>query len=119
MRQLSFTERMGATNPIVQAPMILQNSLVPLAAAVSNAGALRSLECAEMSRLFSGWPCRARHTEYSAPLAAGRPELLAFPLMYNYSSPLKRYGIIQEDLEHQFLLCGQAAALNDDLIGAT
>ncbi len=34
--------------------------------------------------------------------------------MYNYSSPIKRHGISDNDLEHQFLLYGQAAALNKE-----
>ncbi|WP_425082348.1 NAD(P)H-dependent flavin oxidoreductase [Ruegeria arenilitoris] len=44
-----FTELLGIEYPIVQAPMILQKPLVPLASAVSNAGGLGSLGCAEMS----------------------------------------------------------------------
>ena len=40
---------LGIEVPIVQAPMVLQKSLVPLAAAVSKAGGLGSLGCAEMS----------------------------------------------------------------------
>ena len=44
-----FSDRLGIKYPIVQAPMILQKPLVPLAAAVSNAGGLGSLGCAEMS----------------------------------------------------------------------
>jgi len=32
--------------------------------------------------------------------------------MYNYSSPIKRHGIAEVDSEYQFLLYGQAAALN-------
>ena len=69
-------------------------------------------EDTHLSRAFSGRPCRARRTPYSTLLAQGRPELPAFPLMYNYSSPIKRHGISEDDLEHQFLLYGQAAALN-------
>ena len=72
-------------------------------------------EDTHLSRAFSGRPCRARRTSYSTQLAQGRPELPAFPLMYNYSSPIKRHGIAEGDLEHQFLLYGQAAALNKEM----
>lgn len=72
-------------------------------------------EDTHLSRAFSGRPCRARRTPYSTKLAKGRPEFPAFPLMYNYSSPIKRHGIAQDDLEHQFLLFGQAAALNKEM----
>ena len=68
-------------------------------------------EDTHLSRAFSGRPCRARRTPFSTQLARGRPEFPAFPLMYNYSSPIKRHGIVNNDLEHQFLLYGQAAAL--------
>lgn len=71
-------------------------------------------EDTHLSRAFSGRPCRARRTPYSTQLAQGRPELPAFPLMYNYSSPIKRHGISEDDVEHQFLLYGQAAALNKE-----
>ncbi len=71
-------------------------------------------EDTHLSRAFSGRPCRARRTPYSTQLAQGRPELPAFPLMYNYSSPIKRHGIAEENLKHQFLLYGQAATLNKE-----
>ena len=47
--QKHLTTKLGIEHPIVQAPMILQKPLAPLAAAVSNAGGLGSLGCAEMS----------------------------------------------------------------------
>lgn len=50
-------------------------------------------EDTHLSRAFSGRPCRARKTPYSTSLLHGRPELPAFPLMYNYISPIKRHGI--------------------------
>ena len=40
---------LGIKHSIVQAPMILQAPIIPLAAAVSNAGGLGSVGCAEMS----------------------------------------------------------------------
>lgn len=69
-------------------------------------------EDTHLSRAFSGRPCRARRNRYSEALAVSRPALQAFPLMYNYSGPLKRHGIDNHDLDFQFLLYGQAASLN-------
>lgn len=43
-----LTKTLGIACPIIQAPMILQEPLFPLAAAVCNAGGLGSLGCAEM-----------------------------------------------------------------------
>ena len=72
-------------------------------------------EDTHLSRAFSGRPCRARQTPYSNAMKSGRPDLLEFPLMYHYSSPIKKYGIENDDLDYQFLLYGQAAALNQSL----
>lgn len=68
-----------------------------------------------LSRAFSGRPCRARRTPYSDQMATGRPALQDFPLMYNYSGPLKKWGIEQDDLDYQFLLYGQSARLNREM----
>mgnify|MGYP001796581676 FL=1 len=38
--------------------------------------------------------------------------------MYNYSGPLKRFGIDTDRLDCQFLLYGQAAALNREMTAA-
>ena len=65
-----------------------------------------------LSRAFSGRPCRARKTPYSDSMKANRSEFPEFPLMYHYSSPIKKYGIERNDLDYQFLLYGQAASLN-------
>ncbi|GGX37576.1 2-nitropropane dioxygenase [Tateyamaria omphalii] len=86
----------------------------PISDVHHNALMVAADEDTHLSRAFSGRPCRARRTRYSTQLAQGRPEFPAFPLMYNYSSPIKRHGIAEEDLEHQFLLYGQAAALNKE-----
>lgn len=75
-------------------------------------------EDTHLSRAFSGRPCRARKTSYSLSVAENRPDLHDFPLMYNYSSPLKKHGIENDDLEHQFLLYGQSAALNREMTAA-
>ena len=40
---------LGIEKPIIQAPMILQKPIAPLAIAVTNAGGLGSIGCAEMS----------------------------------------------------------------------
>jgi nitronate monooxygenase len=72
-------------------------------------------EDTHLSRAFSGRPCRARRTPYSEEMASTRPKLQDFPLMYNYSGPLKKSGIDCGDLDYQFLLYGQAAALNREL----
>lgn len=68
-----------------------------------------------LSRAFSGRPCRARRTPYSDHMAIGRPALQDFPLMYNYSGPLKKSGIAQDKLDYQFLLYGQAASMNREM----
>ena len=75
-------------------------------------------EDTHLSRAFSGRPCRARKTPYSVGMAEGRPNMPGFPLMYNYSSPLKRHGIENDDLDYQFLLYGQSAALNQNVTAA-
>lgn len=72
-------------------------------------------EDTHLSRAFSGRPCRARKTPYSRHMALTRPRLQDFPLMYNYSGPLKRFGIETGNLDFQFLLYGQAAALNREV----
>ncbi|WP_170577850.1 NAD(P)H-dependent flavin oxidoreductase [Ruegeria arenilitoris] len=53
-----------------------------------------------LSRAFSGRPCRARKTPFSIQMAEGRPILPEFPLMYNYSSPIKKHGIALDDLNN-------------------
>ncbi len=75
-------------------------------------------EDTHLSRAFSGRPCRAKKNTYSECMAKSRPRLQDFPLMYNYSGPLKKFGIANDDLDYQFLLYGQAAALNKDLTAA-
>ena len=72
-------------------------------------------EDTHLSRAFSGRPCRARRTYYSDQMAKSRPALQDFPLMYNYSGPLKKSGIERDDLNFQFLLYGQAASFNEEM----
>ena len=68
-----------------------------------------------LSRAFSGRPCRAKTTPYSQTMARFVQSYPDFPIMYNYSSPLKKHGIEHDDLDYQFLLYGQAASLNREL----
>ncbi len=75
-------------------------------------------EDTHLSRAFSGRPCRAKKTPYSRHMAHSRPKFQDFPLMYNYSGPLKRFGIDTGNLDFQFLLYGQAAALNREMTAA-
>jgi nitronate monooxygenase len=72
-------------------------------------------EDTHLSRAFSGRPCRAKKNKYSVELSKTRVALQDFPLMYNYSGPLKKHGIENNDLDFQFLLHGQAVSLNKDL----
>ena len=90
----------------------------PITAAHREALKSAADEDTHLSRAFSGRPCRARRTPYSEGMAQGRPEMLDFPLMYNYSGPLKRHGIENADLDYQFLLYGQSAALNRNVSAA-
>ena len=75
-------------------------------------------EDTHLSRAFSGRPCRARQTPYSQHMSRACSSFQDFPLMYNYSGPLKRFGIDTDRLDCQFLLYGQAAALNREMTAA-
>lgn len=68
-----------------------------------------------LTRAFSGRPCRTKRNRYIDTMAKKRQPLPAFPLMYNFTGPLKRFGIDNDDPAYQFFLYGQAAALNRDL----
>ena len=65
-----------------------------------------------LTRAFSGRPCRAKKTPYSIKMSKARQRFPDFPTMYNFSSPLKKYGIVANDINFQFFLYGQAASLN-------
>ncbi len=72
-------------------------------------------EDTHLSKAFSGRPCRARKTPYSIAMKDNCLALPVFPLMYNYSGPIKKFGIERSDVDYQFLLYGQAATLNQEL----
>ncbi len=72
-------------------------------------------EDTQLSRAFSGRPCRGKKNPYSETMINLHQPFTDFPTMYNFSGPLKKYGIDNNDLEYQFLLYGQSASLNREL----
>ena len=71
-----------------------------------------------LTRAFSGRPARARKSRYIEAMAAERAPLAAFPTMYSFSDPLRAAGEAADSDDFQFLLYGQAAALNRELPAA-
>jgi nitronate monooxygenase len=71
-----------------------------------------------LTRAYSGRPARARNNRYMAAMAERREALPDFPAMYAFSDPLHQAGAAAGDPEVQFLLYGQAAALNRELPAA-
>lgn len=71
-----------------------------------------------LTRAFSGRPARAKNNRYIEAMAEHRTPLPDFPTMYSFSEPLRRRRVDTEDLDFQFLLYGQAAALNRELAAA-
>jgi nitronate monooxygenase len=71
-----------------------------------------------LTRAFSGRPARARNNRYMDAMAESRVPLAAFPTMYGFSDPLRAHGVAESDPDLQFLLYGQAAALNRELPAA-
>ncbi len=71
-----------------------------------------------LTRAFSGRPARARNNRYITAMAKAREALPEFPLMYGFSDPLRQAGAERELPDFQFLLYGQAAALNRELPAA-
>lgn len=71
-----------------------------------------------LSRAFSGRPARARNTRYIQAMAEHRATFPDYPTMYTYSVPLIDSSADNEDDDFQFLLYGQAAALNRELPAA-
>ena len=67
-----------------------------------------------LTRAFSGRPARAQHNRYTQAMAEQRAVLPDFPTMYGFSGPLRESG----HADFQFLLYGQAAALNRELPAA-
>lgn len=68
-----------------------------------------------LTRAFSGRPARARNNRYIESMAEHRTRLVDFPLMYRFSRPLMQSSVDSKDNDFNFLLYGQAAALNREL----
>jgi nitronate monooxygenase len=68
-----------------------------------------------LTRAFSGRPCRGKRNRYLDVMSKYRQLLPEFPTMYNFTSPLKQYGIEIDSLDFQFFLYGQAASLNREM----
>ena len=71
-----------------------------------------------LTRAFSGRPARARNNRYIDAMAEHRRPLPAFPRMYGFTDPLRQAAAAGDDPNFQFLLYGQAAALNRELPAA-
>ncbi len=65
-----------------------------------------------MTRAFSGRPARARNNRYIDAMAEHRDPLPAFPRMYGFTDPPHEAAAANDDPNFQFLLYGQAVALN-------
>lgn len=73
-------------------------------------------EDTRLTRAFSGRPARARNNRYMEAIAQQKTPVPDFPAMYTFSDPLRTADV--QDLDFQFLLYGQAAALNRELPAA-
>ena len=71
-----------------------------------------------LTRAFSGRPARAKSNRYIEAMAAQRTALPDFPTMYGFSEPLMQASAETGNPDFQFLLYGQAAALNRELPAA-
>lgn len=71
-----------------------------------------------LTRAFSGRPARAKNNRYIETMAEDRASLPDFPTMYGFSDPLMQAGANTGNPDFQFLLYGQAAALNRELPAA-
>jgi nitronate monooxygenase len=71
-----------------------------------------------LTRAFSGRPARAKNNRYVDTMAEQRRPLPDFPTMYAFSDPLRQAGAEAGSSDFQFLLYGQAAALNRELPAA-
>jgi nitronate monooxygenase len=71
-----------------------------------------------LTRAFSGRPARAKNNRYIEAMAQQRTSLPDFPTMYGFSEPLEQAGATTGSPDFQFLLYGQAAALNRELPAA-
>jgi len=71
-----------------------------------------------LTRAFSGRPARAKNNRYIEAMAEHRTSLPDFPTMYSFSEPLTQASANTGNPDFQFLLYGQAAALNRELPAA-
>jgi len=71
-----------------------------------------------LTRAFSGRPARAKNNRYIETMAEYRVPLPDFPTMYGFSNPLMQASANTRNPDFQFLLYGQAAALNRELPAA-
>jgi nitronate monooxygenase len=72
-------------------------------------------EDTRLTRAFSGRPARAKNNRYIDAMAEHRAPVPDFPTMYGFSGPLLAASAAKNDPNFQFLLYGQAAALNREL----
>lgn len=75
-------------------------------------------EDTRLTRAFSGRSARAKNNRYIEAMAEQRTQLPDFPMMYAFSEPLRESSVTNKDMDFQFLLYGQAAALNRELPAA-
>jgi len=61
---------------------------------------------------YSGRPCRMKRSRYVAEMAREPVPLPEFPLTYDLSAPLRVGEDTSRSADFQFLLYGQAAAMN-------
>lgn len=71
-----------------------------------------------LTRAFSGRPARAKNNRYIEAMAERRTPLPDFPTMYGFTDPLMQASSNTGNLDFQFTLYGQAAALNRELPAA-
>lgn len=71
-----------------------------------------------LTRAFSGRPARAKNNRYIEAMAENRTPLPDFPTMYGFSGPLMQASANTGNPDFQFILYGQAAALNRELPAA-
>lgn len=113
-RTIAATLALGASG-VWMGTAFLSCVETPITPAHRSVLASASDEDTQLSRAFSGRPCRVRGTPYLRHMALTRSDFQDFPLMYNYSGPLKQLGIETGNLDLQFLLFGQAVALNREV----
>lgn len=68
-----------------------------------------------LTRAFSGRPARAKNNAYMEIMAEQQPNTAPFPQMYQVSGPLMTNSHEKQDGFAEFLLYGQAAALNREM----